>query len=425
MINLRRSETGGFNFCEKECHSIKMRNRVRLLLLLIFVGWMAACGRETDATPTPIAPPPTTSVAETAVTPTTATVTATNTPLPPPPIIAVMPTNTPTTEPAASGINLLTAADFGPDRNPLTGELVDDPELLQRRPLAIKISNAPPSYVRPQSSLNSADWVFEHTTEGSITRFTLILYGNDVAQVGPIRSARLIDVELPAMYDAALAFSGASVGVNQRLNAADFASRIIRSADPGYYRTGEDKPFEHTLYGRPAIFRQGLEALGLNTQPTFNGLLTFTSEPPAGGTPASSVAIDYQWETVEWRYDAGNGRYYRWAAGEPHLDGNTGEQVSAANIVVIAPFHVEDATICEQITNGVCTHLSVQIQLWGSGTGIILRNGQQFPVTWHREGRNDLLTFTDADGNPFPLQIGNTWVQLVPTWYDDPVSVTR
>ena len=49
-----------------------MRNRVRLLLLLIFVGWMAACGRETDATPTPIAPPPTTSVAETAVTPTPA-----------------------------------------------------------------------------------------------------------------------------------------------------------------------------------------------------------------------------------------------------------------------------------------------------------------------------------------------------------------
>ena len=45
-------------------------------------------------------------------------------------------------------------------------------------------------------------------------------------------------------------------------------------------------------------------------------------------------------------------------------------------------------------------------------------------MTWHRENRNDLLTFTDAEGNPFPLQIGNTWVQLVPTWYDDPVTVS-
>ncbi|MCP5191419.1 MAG: DUF3048 C-terminal domain-containing protein, partial [Pseudomonadales bacterium] len=174
----------------------------------------------------------------------------------------------------------------------------------------------------------------------------------------------------------------------------------------------------------PAIFRQGLAAQGLNTPPNFNGLLTFTSQPPADGQPASQVTLDYEWEIVEWRYDAATGRYFRWAAGEPILDANTGEQVSAANVVVIAPFHVEDATICEQITNGVCTHLSVQIQLWGSGTGFILRDGQQYPVTWHREGRNDLLTFTTADGAPFPLQIGNTWVQLVPTWYDNPVTVT-
>lgn len=400
-----------------------MKKCVQYLLLLTFIGLLVACAGDEDPPPTPIAPPATTEVSETAVDP-TATIAASPATLPPPPTIIAPATSTPTTEPPAAGTNLLAAADFGADRNPLTGELVDDPMQLQRRPLAIKISNAPPGFVRPQSGLNSADWVFEHTAEGNITRFTLILYGKDVDQVGPIRSARLIDVELPAMYDAALAFSGASVGVNRRLNAADFASRIIRSSDPGYYRTGEDKPFEHTLYGRPAVFRQGLEALGLNTPPNFNGLLTFTSDPPAGGSPAGSVAIDYQWETVEWRYDEGNGRYYRWAAGELHLDGNTGEQVNAANVVVIAPFHVEDGTICEEIRNNTCLHQSVQIQLWGSGTGILLRDGQQYPVTWHRENRNDLLTFTDAEGNPFPLQIGNTWVQLVPTRYQDPVTVT-
>lgn len=399
-----------------------MKRWLFLLSTAMLLMLITACGGQAEVPPTAVAPLPT--LENTAAAPPTTAPAATAT-LPPPPTIAAAATNTPAATPEATGLNLLTAEDFGTDRNPLTGELVDDPALLQRRPLAIKISNAPPSYVRPQAGLNSADWVFEHTSEGSITRFTLIVYGQDVDQVGPIRSARLIDVELPAMFDAALAFSGASAGVNERLNSSDFTERIVRISDPGYYRTGEDKPFEHTLYGRPAVFRQGLDALGLNTPPNFNGLLTFTSESPVGGSPASSVAIDYQWETVEWRYDAADGRYYRWAAGEPHLDGNTGEQVSAANIVVIAPFHVEDATICEQITNGVCTHLSVQIQLWGSGTGFILRDGQQFPVTWHRDGRNDLLTFTDPDGNPFPLQIGNTWVQLVPTWYTDPVTVTR
>ena len=393
------------------------------LSLLSFLLLSVACGGDSAATLTPIAPPPTTAVSSLPPPDPTVTVGA-PTPLPPPPTLAPVPTSTAVAAQADGTVTLLTAADFGPNHNPLTGERVDDVALLERRPLAIKISNAPPSFVRPQSGLNSADWVFEHTAEGNITRFTLIVYGQDVDQVGPIRSARLIDVELPAMYDAALAFSGASVGVNQRLNASDFASHIIRSADPGYFRTGEDKPFEHTLYGRPDIFRQGLEALGLNTAPNFNGLLTFASQPPPGGQSGSRVAIDYQWEVVEWRYDAAAGRYYRWAAGEPHLDGRTGEQVSAANVVVIAPFHVEDGTICEEIRNDVCAHLSVQIQLWGSGTGLVMRDGQQYPVTWHRENRNDLLTFTDTDGNAFPLQIGNSWVQLVPTWYNDPVSVT-
>ncbi len=345
--------------------------------------------------------------------------------LPPPPTLAPPPTVTPPlASPMPEAVLLLSAADFGNDHNPLTGELVADPSVLARRPFTVKISNAPPSYVRPQSGLNDADIIYEHLAEGSITRFTAVFYGKTPPKIGPIRSARLIDVELPAMYDAALFFSGASVGVNQRLNGSDFTERIMRSAEEGYYRTGEDKPFEHTLYGDPAGFYRAMEARGINVPPHFNTMMAFSSEAPEGGEPATSAAIDYLWEVVEWRYDAEDGRYYRWAGGEPHRDGNSNEQVSAANIIIISPIHVEDPTICEQIENNQCVALSVQIQLWGSGSGIILRDGRQYPVNWHREARNDMLTFTDADGNPFPLQIGNSWVQLVPSWYTSPVTIT-
>jgi hypothetical protein len=402
-----------------------MRKRTFALFWLGCLFLLVACGGEEPVVATLI-PTVISDTAVTAVPTPTTSLPETATPLPPPPTIAPIPTSTSAPEEVSvsDAILLLSPADFGDDRNPLTGEVVDDPSVLQRRPLAIKISNAPPNYVRPQSGLNDADFVYEHTAEGSITRFTAIIYGRTPPRVGPIRSARLIDIELPAMYDAALAFSGASTGVSRRLNASDFETRIIRSNEPGYYRTGEDKPLEHTLYGNPVDFWQTLEAKGLNMPPNFGTTLAFSSEPPPGGTPASAVTIDYNWEVVEWRYDPENGRYWRWAAGVPHLDGNTDEQVNAANIIIIAPFHVEDPTICEEIRNGTCLHLSVEIQLWGSGSGIILRDGQQYPVNWHRESRNDLLTFTDNDGNPFPLQIGNSWVQLVPTWYQDPVSVT-
>ncbi|MEJ2746450.1 MAG: DUF3048 domain-containing protein [Anaerolineae bacterium] len=400
-----------------------MKKMWQLMLLFILLVGLAACGKQ-DESPGLLPTPTLLANAAVDATPTLA-VPTTNTPLPPPPTLAAPATATPLpASPTPAAITLLTAADFGDDRNPLTGELVDDPGLLQQRPLAVKISNAPPSYVRPQSGLNDAAIIFEHLAEGSLTRFTAIFYGKMPEKIGPIRSARLIDVELPAMYDAALFFSGASVGVNRRLSASDFSERLMRSSEEGFYRTGEDKPIEHTLYGDPAGFYRALDAKGLDVPPHFNGVMTFSSEPPDGGQPASQVAIDFQWETVEWKYNESDGRYYRWAAGVPHLDGNTNEQVNAANIIIISPYHVEDPTICEEAHDGKCVALSVQIQLWGSGSGIILRDGQQYPVDWHREARNDLLTFTDADGNPFPLQIGNSWVELVPSWYKDPVTVT-
>ena len=398
--------------------------KVLISLLLLFV--LVACGGG-SAPAEPVESVPVVVDAEPTAVPPTPTIEAT---LPPPPTIAPVATATiaPVVEEEAMdegepAIVLTSREDFGTNRNMLTGELVDDPAVLQQRPIAVKISNAPPNFVRPQAGLNDADIVYEHTAEGSVTRFTVIFYDSAPESIGPIRSARLIDVELPAMYDAGLAFSGASNGVNQRLNSSDFQTRIIYSAEQGYFRTGEDKPFEHTLYGDASGFRQALATKGQNTPPNFVTHNTFNSIAPDGGQPAGYAAIDYQWETVEWRYDAENGRYWRWANEQPVLDANTGEQVSAANVIIISPFHVEDPTICEEIANDTCVHLSVQIQLWGSGTGLLLRDGQQYSVTWNRQGRNDSLTLTDANGNPFPLQIGNIWVQLVPSWYQEPVLV--
>lgn len=402
------------------------------LLLMGGVWLLAACGGGETITPVPLS----TAGSETETTAVAATPTAavgaaapTST-LPSPPTLAPPPASPtpqlPPTEAAPENLLLLEPEDFGDDRNPLTGEVVADPELLQRRPLAIKISNAPAVYVRPQSGLNQADWVFEHTAEGAVTRFTLLVYGQTPEAVGPIRSARLIDLELPAMYDAALVYSGTSAGVGNRMLASDIADHLVRSNEPGYYRTGDQsKPFEHTLYANPERIWEGLEDGSRNHPPQFGTQVAFGTGAPAGGQPAGYASVDYQSTFVEWTYDPANGRYWRRADNADIIDANTGEQVSAANVVIIAPFHVEDPTICEQINNGVCVALSVQIQLWGSGQGVILRDGQVYDVTWHRDGRNDMLTFTDADGDPFPLQMGNTWVQLVPTWLNDPVEITE
>ena len=97
--------------------------------------------------------------------------------------------------------------------SPFTGLEVDDPARLNRMPAAVKISNSP--IARPQSGLSKADVVIEHLAEGDITRFTAIFHSEDAERIGSVRSARLIDLEIPVLFDAFLVYSGANGEVSR------------------------------------------------------------------------------------------------------------------------------------------------------------------------------------------------------------------
>ncbi len=413
-----------------------MMNNMKLMkiicfLLLIFL--LAACGSGDEDTvaapaeetgdvvlPTAVSTQSSTDIAS----PTTA-VTPPASPPPPPPTIPPAATFTPPPPTAApEPILLISAEDFGTEYNRLTGEKMEETAVLDRRPIACKLSNFPASQTRPQSGLNSADILYEHITEGHLTRFTAIFYGTAPETIGPIRSARLIDLELPAMYDAALCFSGAGTGIYRELSASDFGGRILRSNSEGFYRTGDEtKGYEHTLYADPLGLWNELEGMGQNVHPTFGNGMIFDSELQTGGTSATTIDIIYPSIDVQWVYDAENNRYWRWSDDEPHLDGNSDEQVNFSNLIIPIVDTIEDVNICEQVNaENKCVAFSLEIQLWGSGPATLYRDGQRYDVTWHRDGRYDMLTFTDADDNPFPLQIGNSFMQVVPSYLADIVS---
>jgi hypothetical protein len=342
------------------------------------------------------------------------------------PTFTPMPTLTPiptATAAAVTPVVLRSKEDFGTDRNPLTGELFDDSSTLDRRPIAVKISNAPAKWVRPQSGLGQADIVFEHVTEGLITRFTAIIYGQTPEKLGPIRSARLIDLQIPLMYDSALAYSGSSIGVSRKLFASEFRSSILRTNVSGYFRTGEAKPYEHTLYALPEGLWEALEKRSLNRKPELSGLLTFSTEPPANGDKAGMVRINYRdWTIIEWRFNKGS--YFRWVDGDRHIDANTDKQIGASNVIVIFADHSLNRSICEHQSGETCLSYSTEIDLLGSGEALLFRNGFQYDIEWRRSSNNDMLTFHDSVGNPVPLNIGNSWFQIIPNNYPDPVSVS-
>ncbi len=312
-----------------------------------------------------------------------------------------------------------TATPLPENVNPLTGEVVADPGTLDRVPAAIKISNWPGQYVRPQAGINSADLIYEHYNEGWFSsRWTAIYLGQDPERVGPVRSGRIIDLELPAIYKAVFACSGFSNGVIALFQDSDlYPDWVVSeslpttlSPSPFYRDHSRDVPLEHTMYTDPARVRAWAAGRGISGRQDLQGL-AFSDEPSVEGTPATAIEIPFNSLDVEWRYDEASGRYLRWSDGVPHTDALDSRQLSAANVVVlyVPQYNTE---IVEDPHSGA---LSIRWELWYSNRAIIFRDGVQIEAFWQRWERPDMLTFTGEDGAPIPLKVGNTFFEVLPT----------
>jgi hypothetical protein len=374
--------------------------------MVAILMFLSGCGAAPQATPTPTKTPHI----------------ATDTPIPPTstpaPTETPAPTNTPapTDTPAPTATPTLDARVIRPSRadgiSVFTGLKPDDPTVLDRRPLAIKVDNDPA--VVPQSGLNKADVVVESRKEGCLTRFTAIYQSQDAERIGSVRSARLVDKELPVIFDAVLTFSGAVQPVLNIIRESDIGDTILTQRamfrDPNIA-----VPFN--LFANTRSLWNTVAERGWDTPPEPTAAWVFTESAPEGGEPAAQVDIPYPRPAfrVNWAYDPKGERWERSINGQPHIDKVEGKPISAANIVILTANHVQ-TLIAEQGTKlgrGPCSNASVEIQLWGEGRAMVLRDGQAYEGKWIRPDRHSPFRIVDEEGNDLPLKPGNSWWQIV------------
>jgi hypothetical protein len=397
----------------------------RLILLAAFLYLLAACGQAAETTV------PTATLAPTAIPPTsTATplpsATPTRTPVPP----TATPSSTPTPSypPAGRG-----PTNFELAVNPLTGLEVDDPALLERRPVVIKVENLPRAH-RPQWGLSVADVVYEYYTEFGATRFAAIFYGTDADRVGPIRSGRFFDSSIIQMYKGVFVYGSAYPPVHSRFVNSNFANRLILEnalSCPALCRF--DPNGQNLLVSNTAAMNEYLTLRQVdNTRQNLDGMF-FKAEPPQGGEDASQVYLRYSGAIYNrWDYDPDTGRYLRFSDKENDIERNnevyeqltdrlTDEPIAKENVVTICVPHQyfvkrDDAEVLDIIMdNRVPTYLGCDGETYpgGSGPAYIARNGKMYKVKWQRATVNDVLTLVDADGEPFPFMPGKTWFEVI------------
>lgn len=342
----------------------------------------------------------------------------TNTPIPPTdtPVPAASLTPTASATPTKAPPQDYGPTDFPADVNPLTGLRVDDPALLDKRPVAVKIQSFPRQQ-RPDWGISHADVVYDYYQNNGMTRLNAIFYGDMPEKAGPVRSARLLDSHIVRMYEAIFAFGGADARILNRLFNSEFADRLIVEGNnicPAMCR--EDPNGYNYLIANPLEIGAYLESKGgNNSKPNLEGT-TFKHQAPEGGQPGQNVYVRYSISAyVNWKYDPASGKYLRFQdkveaynaqeeAYEPATDRLNEKQVAAENVIVLKVVH--------QFAYKAGNSEIVDILLSGSGEAYAFRDGKVYQLQWNRPN-NSLLTLTFPDGTPYPLKPGVTWFQVV------------
>ncbi len=293
---------------------------------------------------------------------------------------------------------------------PLTGEPVTDAAVLQRPVMAVKIENTKPA--RPQAGLDEADIVYEEIVEGGVTRFIALFQSTVPETVGPVRSARLVDVQVLPAYGGFLAYSGARDEVTGALQRAGIPLLIDDGGDAFFRDRGRSR--SHDLMGRgPRLYEKGTTRDGVRpADPVFS----YATTPPPGAvtcpaedaTCGERIAIRMSAAaTAGWTYDAADGTYRRDQNGVPTEVVGEG-RVGAANVVALG-MRVGPGGCCDAAGSRF-----VETQVVGEGPAIVLRDGRRYAATWRKASASGDLTLLDGAGRPFPLKPGATWIHLAP-----------
>jgi len=333
------------------------------------------------------------------------------------PTYTSIPTNTPFS--IEDSLNFGYGANTFPDgMNPLTGLFVEDLNLLERRPLAIKITNFPRS-VRPQWGLMKADHVYEYYLEDGLTRFIGIFYGQNASRVGPIRSARPFDHRVMQMYNAIFTFAYADSRVmNFLLDSPEKNYLVIQQPDncPPLCRIGPDYEY-NTLYADTDLLSQYITNRGTdNYRQDLSGLrFEIRTTSSFGGRQVNRIGIRFsQTSYHKWDYDPVSKRFFRSQDLEtrvrgqeiyaPLFDSLSEEQISTDNLIILLVpityfFKSSDTEIYD-------------INLTGTGNGYALRDGRVYQVKWNRND-DKLVTLTMSNGKTYPLKPGKTWFEIL------------
>lgn len=269
--------------------------------------------------------------------------------------------------------------------------------------LVVKIDDT--TMAHPQVGLEKADLIYIEQVEGGLTRLAALFSSHIPQRVGPVRSARISDIELLEQYGkVGFAYSGAQRKLLPVIAGANLVNLGAQSQPSSIYTTDPDRTPPYAMILRADLLMNKVQEQKIVLSRPQEPGWRFASETSLGEL-ISSARVTWPASAYEVRWSMNKGKWELLHSGKPNL--NEAGDLLTADTFVIQLVSITDSEYRDKV--GGVTPFSATV---GSGRGYILRDGKSIAARWSRKDGASGTQWQSATGEMIPFKAGAIWIAL-------------
>ena len=269
--------------------------------------------------------------------------------------------------------------------------------------LAVKIDDT--SAARPQIGLEEADLVYIEQVEGGLTRLAAIFSSVIPQNIGPVRSARISDIDILSQYGKVVfAYSGAQRAMLTVIANSNLWDYGAQRQSPTIYTRDPNRPAPYNMVLRGDLLLEKANADQREIAISKSIGWSF-GDAPVGGVAIDSVVVRWPASKYEATWSKNEKRWLFSNAGVANFAAS-GKQLGATTFVI------QNVAMSDSIYRSADGGYTPYSETVGTGTGYILREGRSFKANWSRPTAESGTTWTLADGSEVNFAAGSIWVAL-------------
>ena len=269
--------------------------------------------------------------------------------------------------------------------------------------LAVKIDDT--AQAHPQAGLEDADIVYIEQVEGGLTRLAAIFSSTIPKVIGPVRSARISDIEILEQFGrVAFAYSGAQKKLLPVIAEANLINLGAQRQSPLIYSTDplRRSPTAMMLQAQDLMANVAEEKLPIAISKSVGWNF---GEKPDTGTAVSAVKVSWPAHSYNATWSSLENRWLLSHRDKPNL---------SASGVHLGPttFVIQLISITDSIYRDKVGGVTPYSETVGAGKGFVMRDGLAIAAKWSRPSGDQGTTWTTTSGDEIKFAAGQVWIAL-------------